>query len=109
MTPRHVVLWLALALVATSGCQVQPGSAPRPRPPGVVTCHADRDCVLYDNEVSGSNLCCPGCTQRAGSRSEVDRFHRECDARGSTMCPPIGCAMPILRAVCRAGRCSAVP
>lgn len=73
------------------------------------TCTTDADCVLTSAELTDAPprtyACCPGCVNRAGSKAWKARFDAACAATPPPMCPPIGCAMPIQRAVCAGGQC----
>jgi hypothetical protein len=76
-------------------------------------CNADADCVVFDQELQDNPpqtyACCPGCTQHAGSKTWYQQFQAACASSPAPMCPPIGCAMPIVRAACNAHHCEAVP
>jgi hypothetical protein len=81
----------------------------RPLPKLDTSCNADSDCVVTDVEVTDdpprTYACCPGCTQRAASASWSKQFQAACAAAPAPMCPPIGCAMLVAKAVCRAHTC----
>lgn len=99
-----LVLVVGVGMVA-SACQVQPTPARNVRPPDTA-CRVNSDCVVFDEDIAGATACCGGCTQRAGNRTDVERFRHECASGAPRVCPPIGCAQPIVHAVCRAGRCA---
>ena len=81
-------------------------------PPLDASCAIDVDCALVSSEIEDdlprTHACCPGCTERAASRAWVARFRKACESAPPPQCPPIGCPMPYLRAVCQAGQCTAV-
>ena len=70
------------------------------------SCKADADCELY-MEGSAKDPCCPVCPNwRAASKPSVAAFKKACS--GATACP-VSCASVAMKAVCKAGACSAVP
>jgi hypothetical protein len=113
-------LWRAVC--RGGACGVEPaGTQPPPQgdlaqPSSAVlpafdrTCASDADCALTGREIEDglprTHACCPGCTERAVSREWLTRFQSACDSRPPPSCPPIGCPMPLLRAVCVAGQCA---
>ncbi len=86
-----------------------PPAPPRPLPKLDTSCNADVDCAVISDEVQDdaprTYACCPGCTQRAANASWYERFQAACAAAPAPMCPPIGCAAPVVHAVCRAHKC----
>jgi hypothetical protein len=85
--------------------------APSARYPALEdACKTDTDCALFDEEIADAPprtfTCCGGCTQRAANKEWLARFRRACEASRAPMCPPLGCAMPILQAVCSNGHCA---
>jgi hypothetical protein len=74
------------------------------------SCHVDADCVVTSDEVEDdpprTYACCPGCTQRAAGAAWEKQFRAACAGSPAPMCPPIGCAQPAVRAVCRSGHCA---
>jgi hypothetical protein len=67
---------------------------------------------LFEDEIADSPprtyACCSGCLQRAANKSWLGQFRALCRGLSPPSCPPLGCAMPILRAVCQAGHCVAL-
>ncbi len=59
--------------------------------------------------IAGSDLCCPGCEWKAVNKSSLTRFRADCKASPPAMCPPLGCAAPVVHAECRAKHCVIVP
>ena len=86
--------------------------APRNLPKVDLSCSADADCTITSEELQDdaprSYACCPGCTQRAVNAAWLKTFASACQAQPAPMCPPIGCAMPIVKAACKAHRCEIV-
>lgn len=106
-------LWLLVAACRPASSPSTSAPAARSLPPLDDTCTADADCALLHEEIADAPpttyACCPACTQRAASRAWIAEFRAACQAAPPPMCPPIGCAMPILRAVCESSRCAARP
>ncbi len=77
-----------------------------------VACNADADCMITSNELQDdaprSYACCPGCTQKAVSAAWYKSFQSACATQPAPMCPPIGCAMPLVNAACKSHRCEIV-
>jgi len=72
-------------------------------------CSKDSDCTLFIDDIADSattTACCSGCSQRAANNDWLAAFRAHCQRNPPTMCPPLGCAMPLRRAVCKAGRCA---
>lgn len=84
-------------------------TTPRAIPKLETACTRDTDCVILSDEVEdhppSTYACCPGCTQRAGNATWYRQFQAACAASPAPQCPPIGCAMPVVRAACVANRC----
>ncbi|MBL8742846.1 MAG: hypothetical protein JNK04_17175 [Myxococcales bacterium] len=80
-------------------------------PPLDDACGSDADCVLFAEETADAPprtfTCCPGCTERAANKRWLAEFRAVCRGLSPPSCPPLGCAMPILRPTCQAGRCVA--
>jgi hypothetical protein len=85
--------------------------APSARYPALEdACKTDTDCALFDEEIADAPprtfTCCGGCTERAATKEWLGRFRAACQTSRPPMCPPLGCAMPLLRAVCTKGHCA---
>jgi hypothetical protein len=110
-------LWMA-------GCDATPPPAPPPPPASgtasaaarglpapEVSCSANDDCVLTGDELAdappNTYACCSGCTVHSVRKGWLPKFHAACEANRPPMCPPLGCAAPILEPACEAGRCVA--
>ncbi len=127
-----VLLFVVSAVACSTSAPSQPAVAPAPAtpqttpppaapvppatrvPPAVETsCAVDADCVVTTDELVDAaprtHACCPGCTTHAVTLSWRTRFRAWCESNPAPMCPPIGCAMQQMRAVCVAGQCTAKP
>jgi hypothetical protein len=97
---------------AAAICRSDADCVQRTYPPLGASCASDADCVLVGFEIEDdlprTHACCPACTERAASRDWLARFRAACEAKPPPMCPPLGCPMPILRALCQQGKCAAV-
>jgi hypothetical protein len=80
-----------------------------PLPPFEDACKVDLDCVVMTDDIVGPNVCCSGCTQTVTSVVWMKAARAACAAHPPKMCPPIGCAMPLVTARCKSGRCVAAP
>lgn len=72
-------------------------------------CAKDDECAIFDTDLSGPTACCGGCTWHAATKSWLTAFKAACTQSPAPMCPPIGCAMPIVEPRCVAGKCVAAP
>lgn len=78
-----------------------------PRTPPKVDDSCVGGCTLTDVELAGDQACCPGCSQTAVNATSYKAFQDWCTTSPPSQCPPLGCAMPIMRAECEAGHCVA--
>lgn len=101
----------APAPAPTPAATVTATRGPRVFPPLDATCSTDADCVLTSDEIADAPprtyACCVGCTTRAVNKAWKARFAAACAAAPAPMCPPIGCAMALQKAVCASGKCVA--
>lgn len=85
--------------------------APRVPPKVDTACNDSMDCTLtsetFEDAAPQTYACCSGCRQTAVARVSLEAFHTWCKANQPPMCPPLGCAMPQMRAECEAGHCVA--
>jgi hypothetical protein len=85
--------------------------APRIPPKVDTACKETTDCTLtsetFEDDAPNTYACCSGCGQTAVSRVSYEQFQKWCQANRPPMCPPLGCAMPQMRASCEAGHCVA--
>jgi hypothetical protein len=100
------------ATAASASPQGRAQAAPRTLPKLDLTCNTDADCTITDDEIQDdaprSYACCPGCSQHAVSSAWYKSFQSACAASPAPMCPPIGCAMPVVKAACKSHRCEVV-
>jgi hypothetical protein len=87
----------------------KPASGERSLPPVDLTCASDADCVTFDDVLTGTTACCPGCTVQVASKRSFDAFRAACLKTPAPMCPPLGCAMVPLEAKCVGGTCRGTP
>ncbi len=89
--------------------RAQPTASARTLPKLDTSCNADADCAVISDETQDdaprTYACCPSCTQRAANASWYQRFQAACATSPAPMCPPIGCAQPVARAVCSDHKC----
>ena len=100
-----------LVFLLFSACEPPPREAAVAVPPPLDDrCTSDNDCRIFSDEIADSppttKACCSGCTQRAANTEWLNTFRAHCQRTPPRICPPLGCAMPLRRAVCKAGRCA---
>ena len=78
-----------------------------PRTPPKVDNSCVGGCTLTDDMLEGDTACCGGCTQSAVNATSYKAFQAWCSTSPPSQCPPLGCAMEPMLAVCEAGHCVA--
>ena len=78
-----------------------------PRTPPKVDNGCDGGCVVTDITLDGDDACCSGCGQSAVNATSYKAFQEWCKTSPAPQCPPLGCAMEPMHAVCEAGHCVA--
>jgi hypothetical protein len=97
---------------ASAQGRTQPIASARTLPKLDQSCNADADCMITSDELTDdaprTYACCPGCTQRAVSTAWFKSFQSACATQQPPMCPPIGCAMPVVKSACKNHHCEVV-
>lgn len=97
---------------ASASAQGRTQAAPRTLPKLDLSCNTDSDCMITSDEITDdaprTYACCPGCTQHAVNIAWYRSFQSACFTQSPPMCPPIGCAMPVVKSACKLHHCEVV-
>jgi hypothetical protein len=100
------------AVSASAQGRVQSIASARLLPKLDQSCNTDADCMITSDELTDdaprTYACCPGCSQHAVSTAWYKSFQSACATQQPPMCPPIGCAMQVVKSACKTHHCEVV-